>query len=120
LETFLLNNGEESVCRAVIASLHPGDAIAAHEKLFGHVATKAAVHAGYESGPPTPLELLPEVMWNRYCPLNRLGEFVNQTARTCDLVVEQRTHSMRITWEVFPSEKIHRSRLDRQGGVNEP
>ncbi len=39
-----------------------------------------------------PLELFPEVAWNTYCPVNRLGEFVGQTVTTCGLVVEQRTH----------------------------
>ena len=39
-----------------------------------------------------PLELFPEVRWDTYCPVNRLGEFVGQTITTCGLVVEQRTH----------------------------
>ncbi|MFO1476383.1 MAG: DNA polymerase IV [Verrucomicrobiota bacterium] len=39
-----------------------------------------------------PLELFPDVAWDTYCPVNRLGEFAGQTVTTCGLVVEQRTH----------------------------
>ncbi|MEN9676130.1 MAG: hypothetical protein RIS76_2026 [Verrucomicrobiota bacterium] len=39
-----------------------------------------------------PLELWPEVAWDTYCPVNRLGEYAGQTVVTCGLVVEQRTH----------------------------
>jgi error-prone DNA polymerase len=39
-----------------------------------------------------PLELFPDVAWDTYCPVNRLGEFVGQTVRVCGLVVEQRIH----------------------------
>jgi len=39
-----------------------------------------------------PLELWPEVAWETYCPVERLGEFAGQTVVTCGLVVEQRTH----------------------------
>lgn len=39
-----------------------------------------------------PLELFPDVAWNSYCPVNRLGEFIGETVTTCGLVVEQRTH----------------------------
>lgn len=39
-----------------------------------------------------PLELFPDVVWNSYCPVNRLGEFIGETLTTCGLVVEQRTH----------------------------
>jgi DNA polymerase-3 subunit alpha len=39
-----------------------------------------------------PLELFPDVAWDTYCPVNRLGEFVGQTVTACGLVVEQRTH----------------------------
>ena len=39
-----------------------------------------------------PLELFPDVAWDTYCPVNRLGEFIGQTVTTCGLVVEQRTH----------------------------
>jgi DNA-directed DNA polymerase III PolC len=39
-----------------------------------------------------PLELFPDVAWDTYCPVNRLGEFVGQTVMACGLVVEQRTH----------------------------
>ncbi|MHB1308889.1 MAG: DNA polymerase IV [Limisphaerales bacterium] len=39
-----------------------------------------------------PLELFPDVAWDTYCPVARLGEFVGQTVTACGLVVEQRTH----------------------------
>jgi DNA-directed DNA polymerase III PolC len=39
-----------------------------------------------------PLELFPDVAWDTYCPVNRLGEFIGETVVTCGLVVEQRTH----------------------------
>ena len=39
-----------------------------------------------------PLELFPDVAWDTYCPVTRLGEFVGETVTTCGLVVEQRTH----------------------------
>ncbi len=39
-----------------------------------------------------PLELFPEVAWETYCPVNRLGEFIGQIVTTCGLIVEQRVH----------------------------
>lgn len=39
-----------------------------------------------------PLELFPDVAWESYCPVSRLGEFVGETVTTCGLIVEQRTH----------------------------
>lgn len=39
-----------------------------------------------------PLELFPDIAWDSYCPVNRLGEFIGETVTTCGLVVEQRTH----------------------------
>ena len=39
-----------------------------------------------------PLELFPDVAWESYCPVSRLGEFIGETVTTCGLVVEQRTH----------------------------
>jgi DNA-directed DNA polymerase III PolC len=39
-----------------------------------------------------PLELFPDVAWDTYCPVNRLGDFVGETVTVCGLVVEQRTH----------------------------
>jgi DNA polymerase III alpha subunit len=39
-----------------------------------------------------PLELFPDVAWNTYCPVNRLGKYVGQTVSVCGLVVEQRIH----------------------------
>ena len=40
-----------------------------------------------------PLELFPDVAWDTYCPVNRLGEFIGQQVVTCGLIIEQRTHS---------------------------
>lgn len=37
-----------------------------------------------------PLELYPDIAWNTYCPVNRLGDHVGQAVVTCGLVVEQR------------------------------
>ena len=39
-----------------------------------------------------PLELFPDVAWDSYCPVDRLGDFVGETVVTCGLVIEQRTH----------------------------
>jgi DNA-directed DNA polymerase III PolC len=39
-----------------------------------------------------PLELHPDIAWDSYCPVNRLGEFIGQSVVACGLVVEQRTH----------------------------
>jgi DNA polymerase III alpha subunit len=39
-----------------------------------------------------PLELFPDVAWESYCPVNRLGKYIGETITTCGLVVEQRTH----------------------------
>lgn len=39
-----------------------------------------------------PLELHPNVAWDTYCPVSRLGEFVGETVITCGLVIEQRVH----------------------------
>jgi DNA polymerase III alpha subunit len=39
-----------------------------------------------------PLELFPDVAWDTYCPVNRLGNYVGETVTACGLVVEQRTH----------------------------
>jgi DNA polymerase-3 subunit alpha len=40
-----------------------------------------------------PLELFPNVAWDTYCPVHRLGEFAGETVTTCGLIVEQRTHN---------------------------
>ena len=37
-----------------------------------------------------PLELFPDIAWETYCPVNRLGEHIGQTVVTCGLVIEQR------------------------------
>lgn len=39
-----------------------------------------------------PLELFPDVAWDSYCPVSRLGEFIGETVTACGLVVEQRVH----------------------------
>lgn len=39
-----------------------------------------------------PLEMFPNVAWDTYCPVSRLGEFTGQRVVTCGLIVEQRTH----------------------------
>jgi DNA polymerase III alpha subunit len=39
-----------------------------------------------------PLELYPDIAWDTYCPIARLGEHLDQQIVTCGLVVEQRTH----------------------------
>jgi DNA polymerase III alpha subunit len=37
-----------------------------------------------------PLELFPDIAWDTYCPINRLGEYLGQEIVTCGLVIEQR------------------------------
>ena len=37
-----------------------------------------------------PLELFPDVAWETYCPINRLGEHIGEQIVTCGLVIEQR------------------------------
>jgi error-prone DNA polymerase len=39
-----------------------------------------------------PLELFPDIAWDTYCPVRRLGEFIGDTVTACGLVVEQRVH----------------------------
>jgi DNA polymerase III alpha subunit len=39
-----------------------------------------------------PLELFPDVAWDSYCPVARLGEYPGQTVVACGLIVEQRIH----------------------------
>ena len=39
-----------------------------------------------------PLALYPEVAWDSYCPVVRLGEFIGQQVIVCGLIIEQRTH----------------------------
>ncbi len=39
-----------------------------------------------------PLELFPNIAWDTYCPIRRLGEFIGQTVVTCGMVIEQRMH----------------------------
>jgi DNA polymerase-3 subunit alpha len=39
-----------------------------------------------------PLELFPDIAWDTYCPVNRLGEFIGEIVQVCGLVVEQRIH----------------------------
>jgi DNA-directed DNA polymerase III PolC len=59
-----------------------------------------------------PLELFPDVAWDTYCPVNRLGEYIGETVVTCGLVVEQRTHHQ-ITGEAMKFMSI----ADRTGIV---
>ena len=37
-----------------------------------------------------PLDLFPDIAWDTYCPINRLGQFIGQQVVTCGLVIEQR------------------------------
>jgi DNA-directed DNA polymerase III PolC len=37
-----------------------------------------------------PLELFPDIAWDTYCPINRLGDHVGEQVVTCGLVIEQR------------------------------
>ena len=37
-----------------------------------------------------PLELFPNIAWDTYCPVNRLGEHIGEQIVTCGLVIEQR------------------------------
>jgi DNA-directed DNA polymerase III PolC len=37
-----------------------------------------------------PLELFPDIAWNTYCPINRLGDHLDEQIVTCGLVIEQR------------------------------
>lgn len=39
-----------------------------------------------------PLELFPDIAWDTYCPVKRLGEFIGQDVVMCGLIIEQRTH----------------------------
>jgi DNA polymerase-3 subunit alpha len=37
-----------------------------------------------------PLDLYPDIAWDTYCPVNRLGEHIGEQVVTCGLVIEQR------------------------------
>jgi len=37
-----------------------------------------------------PLELFPDIYWESYCPISRLGEHLGEQVVTCGLVIEQR------------------------------
>lgn len=37
-----------------------------------------------------PLELFPDIAWDTYCPVNRLGQHLGEQIVTCGLVIEQR------------------------------
>jgi error-prone DNA polymerase len=39
-----------------------------------------------------PLELFPDIAWNTYCPIARLGQFIGERVVTCGLVIEQRIY----------------------------
>lgn len=47
-----------------------------------------------------PLDLYPDVAWDTYCPVSRLGEFIGQRVVMCGLVIEQRMHHQ-VTGEVM-------------------
>ncbi len=39
-----------------------------------------------------PLELHPEIAWDTYCPVSRLGQYVGEDVTLCGLVIEDRVH----------------------------
>lgn len=39
-----------------------------------------------------PLALYPDVAWETYCPVSRLGEFIGEEVTLCGLVIEDRVH----------------------------
>lgn len=39
-----------------------------------------------------PLELHPDVAWDTYCPVAKLGEYIGQTVTCCGLIIEDRIH----------------------------
>jgi DNA polymerase III alpha subunit len=39
-----------------------------------------------------PLELYPNIAWDTYCPVSRLGEFTGQHVTLCGLIIEDRVH----------------------------
>ena len=39
-----------------------------------------------------PLELYPNIAWETYCPVSRLGDYIGEEIVTCGLVIEQRVH----------------------------
>ncbi|MCP5523998.1 MAG: hypothetical protein H7A46_20880 [Verrucomicrobiales bacterium] len=39
-----------------------------------------------------PLELYPDIAWDTYCPVARLGQFTGQEVTMCGLVIEDRVH----------------------------
>jgi DNA polymerase III alpha subunit/nucleotidyltransferase/DNA polymerase involved in DNA repair len=39
-----------------------------------------------------PLELHPDIAWDTYCPVSRLGEFIGDEVTLCGLVIEDRVH----------------------------
>ncbi len=39
-----------------------------------------------------PLELYPDIAWQSYCPVNRLGSHIGEEIVTCGLIIEQRIH----------------------------
>jgi len=39
-----------------------------------------------------PLELYPDIAWDTYCPVSRLGEFIGQEVTLCGLIIEDRIH----------------------------
>jgi DNA-directed DNA polymerase III PolC len=47
-----------------------------------------------------PLELYPDIAWDTYCPVSRLGKFLGREVALCGLVIEQRLHHQ-ITGELM-------------------
>jgi len=39
-----------------------------------------------------PLDLYPNIAWDTYCPVTRLGEFIGQQVTLCGLIIEDRVH----------------------------
>jgi error-prone DNA polymerase len=39
-----------------------------------------------------PLELFPDIAWDTYCPVSRLGEHIGEEVVTCGLIIQQRVH----------------------------
>jgi DNA polymerase III alpha subunit/nucleotidyltransferase/DNA polymerase involved in DNA repair len=56
----------------------PLDRLRAEEELLGYPVS------GH------PLDLFPDIAWDTYCPVNRLGEHIGERIVTCGLVIEQR------------------------------
>ena len=47
-----------------------------------------------------PLELHPDVAWNTYCPVSKLGDHIGETVTCCGLIIEDRLHQQ-VTGELM-------------------